>query len=391
MIFAGLIGKIFDQPKLPLVIRCLSVSIIIGTLKGVHQALLTRNLLFKKLAISTTVAWIAGGIAGIFLAIKGFGIWSIIFLQIIKNTVETAILWSLGGYRPKLMISKKHAKAIFSFGANFMGLNFVIFFNKRIIDLLIGYFLGTTILGYYNIAFRIFNMVNQLVINTVNTILLPLFARIQSHKSLVNELYYKVIQLSSIIAYPIFLILATLAPQIIRLFGEQWNNSVPVLQIVAFAGPIYTITFINSSLIISLGKPNWRLLFGIITAVCNIAGLLLVIKLGVIYIALSFVLIKYLVAPISFNMVHRLNPLNLRQFILNSAPAVLGSIAIFLTMISVKYFLTNSLSSLTLLAISILLCVLSYTLSMRLLFPNTLKKTLSVVRDIMPNFIFRRA
>ena len=75
---SGFIAKIYHQPKLKLVICWLSLIFIINAFKQVQEAVLTRQLCFKVLAIRSLVVSFIGGIAGIIAAFSGLGVWSLI-------------------------------------------------------------------------------------------------------------------------------------------------------------------------------------------------------------------------------------------------------------------------------------------------------------------------
>jgi len=57
------------------------------------------------LAIRTITAKVIGGIVGITLAIKGFGVWSLVGRNLTKSFAGVLILWILSDWRPGLDVS----------------------------------------------------------------------------------------------------------------------------------------------------------------------------------------------------------------------------------------------------------------------------------------------
>ncbi len=61
---------------------------------------------------------------------------------------------------------------------NLDGAKIVNIFNRRSDDLLIGYFLGPTALGYYVIAYRLVLVMTRLLTGVTQAVVLPIFSRL---------------------------------------------------------------------------------------------------------------------------------------------------------------------------------------------------------------------
>ena len=61
-------------------------------------------------------AVVGSGIVGIILAYKGFGVWALVFQQLVKDFLICVILWFTVKWRPKLLFSFTRVKKLFSFG-----------------------------------------------------------------------------------------------------------------------------------------------------------------------------------------------------------------------------------------------------------------------------------
>ena len=186
ILFSGKISVFLKEPLLSPILRLLSLTIILGSFRSIQQAILYRKLQYKFIAISSLIAWIAGGVVGLVLAFLNYGIYSIVYMQLVRTIIETILLWILSEWIPRFSITKQYFKEIFIFGFNITLLNMLNFFNLKIIDLIIGYYLGAEILGYYSIVQRIFQMLTEFIINTLNSISIPLFSRLQVKKPIIT-------------------------------------------------------------------------------------------------------------------------------------------------------------------------------------------------------------
>ncbi|MUG93846.1 MOP flippase family protein [Scytonema sp. UIC 10036] len=377
---ADLFANFFQKPQLASILQGFSLLFLITSFGNVQQALLEKKFAFKAIAIRWLVGTFIGGCVGVIMALCGFGVWSLVSQQLVLEFVGTFILWKSSDWRPGIKFSFKHFQQLFSFGINILGFNLLSFFNTRADDFLIGYFLGSVALGYYTIAYRVLGVMTQLLVNTGKQVALPAFSLLQKEPELFRKAFYTATQLTALVAFPTFLGMAALAPELVLLlFGKQWIPSIPVMQVLAFAGIFKAVTFFKGSVFIAMGKPSLTFWFGLLNAVLNVIGFVLAVRWGIIAVATAYVIRGYLVFPISQWVVSRLiqTPLlaYLRQFIV----PLMSSLIMVIAILSAKKLLYGLVNSHTLLAICIGIGTLIYGTAIRLFSPELFQKLLSFI------------
>jgi len=146
---ASVVADQFNQPAIAPVICWLSLGFLLSAFNSVQEAIFTRRMAFKALALRSMVAQLIGGIVGIAMAFGGFSVWSIVGQRLANEGVKSIVLWWMSDWQPGLKVSWRHFRELFAFGVNILGFNILGFFNRRSDDFLIGYFLGPVALGYY--------------------------------------------------------------------------------------------------------------------------------------------------------------------------------------------------------------------------------------------------
>lgn len=299
VILAPFVADAFDQPQLTPILRCFSLLLLINSFTDVQEALLQRQFKFKFVALRSLLGLFLGGIAGVVAALSGLGVWSLVVQQLVYESVGAIVLWRASDWRPQLQFSWPHFHRLFGFGINILAFNFLGFINTRSDDLLIGYFLGPVALGYYSIAYRILKIMVQLLIDTVNQVALPTFSRLQSDLSAFRSTFYKATQLTSLIAFPCFLGVAVLAPDIVPLlFGKQWAPSVPVLQWLSIAGVFSSVSRFKGAIFMAMGKPSWRVWIGLLASALNIAFFTFAVRWGIAAVGLAYLVRTVIMFPI---------------------------------------------------------------------------------------------
>ena len=381
---ASAIAGIFEQPKLIPILRWLSIIFIINSLSRVHNALLSREFSFKIIALRSLWATLVSGIVGIGMAVAGYGVWSLVALNITAQLFSLLFTWNTVEWRPRWQFSPKHFGDLYSFGVYILALKFVQFFNKRSDNLLIGYFLGETALGYYAIAYRILEIMTQLLVKTIDKVALPTFARLQTEPDRFRELFYQTTQYTCLMASPVYLGVAILAPElIVSLFGQQWIPAISVMQILAFEGIVLSISLFHRSVFVSMGKPLLAVRINLVNATANVIACSIAVRSGINAVAVAYVVSSYLVFPVSQWAVNRLIKIEsmafLRQFVtpLFSSAVMVSAIAIF------KHFSSSAIDPKLLVIIGTIIGMLVYALCVRIVEPKLFAEGWQFVRSVL--------
>ena len=290
----------FDQPQLGPVLRVLSISMLFVALGSTPQAVLMRELRFRANAHSMIAANLVATVAGIAFALLGFGVWSLVVQTILGIGVNAVVTLVLSGYRPSMYASWRRAWRFFNYSRHLAGSGSLDLISTRADDFLIGGVLGPVALGFYTIAFRILTIMNEVLGMTVRQVGYPVFSRLQDDGPRLRRAYSSAARMTALSTVPAFLFLLVTAPEVIPLvFGDQWEKSVPVMQILCLAGPPLVVTVLNGSLLQSVGRA--RLVFWLTVAgtVLGVVGFAVAVPYGIEWVAAAGVIRGYLLAPLA--------------------------------------------------------------------------------------------
>lgn len=389
---AGPIAALFREPRLAPIIAWLALTFLLYALCGVQQSLLQRAMAFKRLAMRSFAAKLIAGAVSVAMAFAGFGVWSLVADSLLTALISVLMLWRMSDWRPGLRFSLRHFRELFGFGLHIVSSKFLDFFNRRADDFLIGYFLGPTALGYYAVAYRVLLIMINLLTSISNEVAFPTFARLQHDIERMRRAFYTVTQMTSLIAFPAFLGVAALAPDLVRvLFGAQWMPSVPVMQILALVGMLQSVQYFNGSLINAAGQPFWRPLIMLANAVANVIAFAVAVRWGIVAVAAAYGLVACLLAPLPLLVVRRLVGITFGAYLRNYVAPLTGSAAALLAVMSLQHTLLADASGVVRLAISLPLWALVYVATIRLTAPALVRQTLQLVQTALPRVSLRRA
>jgi PST family polysaccharide transporter len=279
----------------------------LSALGGIHQALLKRRLEYRTLGMQNFAATVVGTATGLVLAWRGGGIWCLVGQQLASAGCLTVVAWRATRWIPGFQLGLAELRELGSFSVHITGGALLDFVNRRADDFLIGVFLGTTALGYYSLAYKLLLTFTRLISSPFNSVAFSAFSRLQNEPQERRIMFHRLAQTVAALAFPAFLGLAAVAPDLVRVgFGAAWLPSVPVLQILCFIGVLHCVVFLHGTLIRAAGRPDWQMLFTLGGALTNLVGFCFVVRYGMIYVALWYVLSAYLWLGVDLMLVKRI-------------------------------------------------------------------------------------
>lgn len=288
---APYIADFFNTPILKPVVRVIAINLVIDSLAAVHRTLLTIKIDFKSQAIISFTNCVISGIIGICLAYYGFGVWALVYQQIIGAVLNVILTWSVSKWKPIGGFSLASFKELFSFGSKLLGANLLHTLYANVTTLAIGKFYSAKDLGYYTRGNNFASLPSSNLIGILQRVTFPILSKIQEDETRLLGVYEKYIRVTSL---PVFFMMCLLAaiskPLILILLTAKWYDSIIYLQILCFAMMFDHVTTINMNLLQVKGRSNLVLKTEVIKKSISFAMIIASIPLGVIAICCSRVI-----------------------------------------------------------------------------------------------------
>lgn len=342
-VLAPWIVRLFGQPELSPVLRALAPLFLIQTLNVVPQALLQREFGFRQLALRALVGSVAGGVAGVTLALYDGGAWSLVTQQLVSGGVGLVGLWRFCRWRPRWRFSRPHALELLAFSRSVLATRMLNVASSKADAVIVGMVLGPVDLGYYSIATRLMLALEQLFCQGVDAVALSAFSKVAGRPDDMAVLFQAATRTAAVLALPVFGGLALLAPDIVAaVLGSRWAGSAPVLQVLAWAGMLQAITHFNHAVFKASNQPERSARLAVRSALINVITLAAAAPFGILAVAGSYLLRCVLVAPVGLFWamdIVQLRPRALFRPMLQPALALLagGSLALLLRWLLAPY------------------------------------------------------
>lgn len=251
------IASFYKIPLLENVLRIQSLILLINAFSVIPANILIKQLKFKVLNIRNIVAAFCGMIVAVIMAWNGFGVWSLVYNNLVTSTVSVLLLWTMTSWRPTMEFSWGAIKRLFRFGGLILCSNLVETLYTNIQGLIIGRVFSAKDLGYYAQAKKLEEVPNTGFSSVVNSVTFPIYSVLQDDKTKMRFGVHKSLVSITYLNIPLMVILILVAkPLFTLLFSIKWLPSVPYFQILCVFGMLWCVNTINTNLVKALGKGN---------------------------------------------------------------------------------------------------------------------------------------
>lgn len=301
-ITAPYIASFYNQELLKDILRVFALTFVIRSFVAVHVAKLTKEMNFKtqmKLQVPSTIV---GAIVGVGMAYMGYGVWSLVWLNLTQTIVFTIQNWIFIPWRPSFVFNKKIFKYHFDFGYKLTLSGLLDTVYNDAYRIVIGKFFPPAQVGFFNQAetMRLFPV--QQIGSVMGKVTYPLFSNIETDQKL-RSAYKTTMKLVLFIVIPMMLILILIAKEGFEfLFGEKWLPAVPYFKILAIASIIRPISTYNLNILKVKGRSDLFLKVEIIKKIIGAIAIIIGLPFGIMGLVISLTVVSF--AFTTINMIY---------------------------------------------------------------------------------------
>jgi O-antigen/teichoic acid export membrane protein len=304
---APLIAVFYKEPRVTPILIGMSVSFLLSALTIVHNCLLQRQLAFVTLAKVEVASAVVSYVVGIGAALLGYGVWSLVYQVVTNSAVFLVLIWFASDWRPRLVFLRSEIKSVMSYSLNLAAFNVFYYFSQNVDNFLIGRYLGSEALGYYDLAYRLMTFPMQAISAVFGKVMLPYYARAQDDLARFRQGFMRSATAIAFVTFPMMLgLLAVREHFVLALFGPKW---VPVITLLALFAPLAalrSITTTTGSIFLAMGRTDLQLRWGVFSNLFVISGLVIGLQWGMIGVATGFTIATLLLLYHSFAIPFRL-------------------------------------------------------------------------------------
>lgn len=333
-----LIAAFYRMPELTPVLRVMSLTVVISGVKNVQQAYVSRHLLFRRFFFATLGGTVGAAFLGVWMALKGYGVWALVAQNLFNTLVDTIILWITVKWRPRLMFSWTRFKALFAYGWKILVSTLIITVNNDLRQLIIGKLYTPGSLAFYNRGYMIPNTFVGNINTAIDSVLLPVMSGAQDDRESILAMTRRSIRTGAYIMWPVMMGIAAVSrPLVTVLLTDKWLPSVPYVIIFCIMYGFSPLQTANLNAIKAIGRSDTFLRLTIIKRVIGFAVLLATMWFGPLAMAMGNLVICTAEQVVNAGPNKKLLGYGYRMQLFDILPSMLLSFGMFGAVWSIQY------------------------------------------------------
>ena len=352
---APYLAVFFGEPRAEPLIQILGVSPLILGLQNPAVVYFQKNLNFHKEFVYQVGARLTDLVVAVTIASVFRSVWALAIGVLTMNIVKFVLSYSIHEYRPSVEFSVEYGREMFEFGKWILISAILLFLYGQGDDAFVGWFFTATALGFYQLAYRFSNAPATEVTHVISRVAFPAFSKVQDDIERLREGYFRVVQLTSVIAFPMAAGIAAVAPQFVRAaLGNQWGPMVPLIQALAVWGGLRAFGANGGAIFKSVGRPD----LGVRIQTLKVVVIALTIYpaaeyFGVMGVALAIVGSTFITLPIQLHLILSIiqgKAIDLLRIVLYP---LVGSLCMFVAVVELDLLLISEFSVINLILLII--------------------------------------
>lgn len=328
IMLAGMVQDFFAMPGVAEVIHVLSFVLLLKSLTIVPYKLMERHLEFRNKAMIDMVAKFVSLTAAAVLAYSGFGVWALVYTQIIQAAITFVGTAFCKPFKPSFRIFQiGMIKDMLVFGVRIIALRFSWYMRDQSDKFIGGKFLEKSEFGYYSYGFQLTRIVQDIIYSVMNTISVPLLAKLQADDDKVNHAYLRLVKYCALVTLPVFIGGLVLSREFFDLFlSDHWLPAEPVFKVACFVQILRMMNAPNENLFIALGKPQYSMNMNLLSVIMLIASFVVAVKWKMAGLIMAWVVVLPVVYVLWTYFTLAMRGLRVRQYLAALKPAIYGSL-----------------------------------------------------------------
>lgn len=254
--------------------RVMFLSIVVNGLGIVQTNKLMKAMSVKRLAVSNIVGLGISGVAGVCLALQGYGAWALVWQTLILALIKTGWLWIAGRWRPLFCFSLSSLRGIYRVGLGVFTNSLLNTIFLNIYSFVIGAWYSFAALGDYTQADKWSKMGSASLTQILTATFVPLLSRFQDDGEKYRDMVKKVNRLTAFMVFPFMGGLVVMAPAIFHsLFGHKWDSAIVLFQLLAVRGVFTVICSLYGNYLLSLGYARTIVVIEIVKDVATVVAI----------------------------------------------------------------------------------------------------------------------
>ena len=341
LVLAPFLAWFYHEHRLIPMVATLSIGFLVAGFAVQHQAIITRQMRFRAIAVSDIGSIAISSTVGLVSAALGCSYWSLVYMQVAYFCANTTILFFLSGWRPGLPAWHPNANHLLTFGSHLTGATIMNYVARNLDNFLIGRFCGAAALGFYGRAYQLLMLPVYQVCVPFKAVAVPALSRLGHDPVRYREMCHNILDNVGRVSMPAIVYMIATSDWLVNIIlGPKWGPSAGMFACLGVAALLQPFSSSISFIMISQGRTHDVLVSQSVAAVITVTAICAGLYWGPLGVSASISIFELLVrTPYLFYMVGRRGPVRASDMYRALGAGAGGSIVVLGTVLLLRNYI----------------------------------------------------
>ena len=209
----------------------------------------------------------------------GFGVFSMI-LRVLFQSIAKYFSFLLSSRKtilgkPSFGKNIFYFKEIYKFSSFQFSFNFINYFSRNLDNILIGRYLGMSILGVYDKSYQLMRYPLQIITFSMTPAILPVLSKYKNDIEFIKKQHENLVSKLLLVSIPVSIFFYFNAADLVFfLFGNQWGAVIGIIKIFSFVIPVQVVLSASGSFFQVIERTDLLFYSGFFAAILNVTGII---------------------------------------------------------------------------------------------------------------------
>lgn len=329
------IAVYYKDPLFAKVIKVSALTIVINAFTLTQRVHLLRELKFKRQSVISVTSFLLATSVGIGMAYKGYGVWALIFQQVLYSLIYSIQMFIAVKYLPSFLFSKASFRSLFAFGGRLFMSSMLQVIYDNIFALIIGKMYSVSLTGLYYQSKKLVDFPVSIFRALIDGAAFPILAKIQGEEEF-GKMSSRITRGVIALAFPLTLAVPIFSRQIILIvLGEKWMAAVPILSVLSVGALFLVLDSVTRNVIKSSGRVDLLLRYEVIKKIIAVLVILITINISLQALMWGIVIINFISLVINVLVINSISSYSLKKQLSDFTPFLMmaGGSCLFIFLI----------------------------------------------------------
>lgn len=380
------LAAFFNEPRAIHIIQVVAALTFLHSIQNPGVVYFQKNLNFHREFVYQVAPAIADLIIAVCIALVTESVWALVAGLLAQNILRVGLSYGIHEYRPSLSFDYNKFMEMIGFGKWIFLSSILVFLYSQGDDAFIGWYFPAAALGFYQVSYRFSNAPATEISQVIVQVAFPAFSKIQDDITRLRSGYYRVMQLTAVVGFPIAAGIIAVSPQfVVAVLGPEWKQAISLIQVLAVWGVLRALGKPGGAVFKATGNPKYEAYLQAITA----TGIIITIlpaaeKFGLVGVAYAIVGVIIITYPVAIYITLSLIEGTFRELGAIISCPLTTSIIMFLSVFTLDYLIISG-NGLINLFVLIIFGIIEYVSISLIIESFTDYKFLSLFKELFNN------